>query len=419
MIILRLALLSLWNRRGTVVLTVLGIAVSVALLLGVNTVRNDLRTGFANTISDADLIVGARSGPVNLLLYSVFHLGDATADVSWQTYSKVAAHPQVAWTIPLALGDSHRDFRVLGTTGDYFTHYRYGEGQSLVFAQGHAFEDLFDVVIGADIAARLNYRLGQSIVLSHGLGEVSFLPHSDKPFKIAGILRKTQTPVDRSLMISLNGLEAMHIDWQAGTAPQADQRISAQAARSMDLTPDEISAIFIGLKSKTQALSLQRRINDYQGEPLTAIMPGLALQELWSLMGQAESGLQMIASLAIIAALLGMVAMVFASLNERRREMAILRALGARPAEIAALLVAEAFFISLLGSICGLGLINAALLAAQGWIEASYGLSLTVIWPNAFQSLELLLIICAGTLAGLAPAYRAYHLSLSDGLMIK
>ena len=419
MIILRLAALSLRSRWLTSLLTLVSIALSVALLMGIETIRSGTRDHLTKTISGTDLIIGPRGYGLTLVLSSVFQLGTLDHSMNWSTYQTLATQPEIEWSVPITLGDSHHGFRVLGTTGDYFTHYRYGQGQSLAFAQGHAFEDLFDVVIGADIAARLTYQLGQSIVLSHGLGEVSFLPHSDKPFKIAGILRKTQTPVDRTLLISLNGLEAMHIDWQAGTAPQADQRISAQAARSMDLTPDEISAVFIGLKSKTQALSLQRRINDYQGEPLTAIMPGLALQELWSLMGQAESGLQMIASLAIVAALLGMVAMIFASLNERRREMAILRALGARPAEIAGLLVAEAFFISLLGSMVGLALINATLLAAQGWIEASYGLSLTVIRPNAFQSLELLLIISAGTLAGLAPAYRAYHLSLSDGLMIK
>ena len=402
MIILRLAALSLRSRWLTSLLTLVSIALSVALLMGIETIRSGTRDHLTKTISGTDLIIGPRGNGLTLVLSSVFQLGTLDHSMNWSTYQTLATQPEIEWSVPITLGDSHHGFRVLGTTGDYFTHYRYGQGQSLAFAQGHAFEDLFDVVIGADIAARLTYQLGQSIVLSHGLGEVSFLPHSDKPFKIAGILRKTQTPVDRTLLISLNGLEAMHIDWQAGTAPQADQRISAQAARSMDLTPDEISAVFIGLKSKTQALSLQRRINDYQGEPLTAIMPGLALQELWSLMGQAESGLQ-----------------IFASLNERRREMAILRALGARPAEIAGLLVAEAFFISLLGSMVGLALINATLLAAQGWIEASYGLSLTVIRPNAFQSLELLLIISAGTLAGLAPAYRAYHLSLSDGLMIK
>ena len=419
MIILRLAYQSLLSRWLTCLLTLASIAISVALLLGIETIRSSTRDHLTRTISGTDLIIGPRGNGLTLLLSTVFQLGNPENSLSWQTYQDIAGQPEIDWSVPLTFGDSHHGFRVLGTTHAFFEHYRYGENQPLTFAQGQAFNDLFDVVIGADIASRLQYKLGQNIVLSHGLGEISFMPHSDKPFKVAGILRKTQTPIDRTLLISLNGLEAMHIDWQAGAAPRPDQRVSAEATRAMDLTPDKLSAIFLGLKTKIQSLSLQRRINDYQAEPLTAIMPGLALQDLWSLMGNAESGFQLIAGMAIIAALLGMVAMIFASLNERRREMAILRSIGAGPAQIAALLVVEASFISLLGSLLGLGLITGATLLFNSWIENVYGLTLIIGWPNATQSLELIMIILAGSLAGLAPAMRAYHLSLSDGLMIR
>ncbi|HRX89662.1 MAG TPA: hypothetical protein P5528_09475, partial [Steroidobacteraceae bacterium] len=147
--ILTLAWRSLWNRRTTALLTIFAIAVSVALLLGVQKMRTAARDGFANTVSGVDLIVGSRSGPLNLLLYSVFRVGDATANVTWPSYQLVARHPDVAWTIPISLGDSHQGFRVLGTTTDYFEHYRFAGDRQMTFTAGKPFADLYDVVLGA------------------------------------------------------------------------------------------------------------------------------------------------------------------------------------------------------------------------------------------------------------------------------
>src|ERR1700730_11812884 len=127
---LTLAWKSLWNRRATALLTISAIAISVALLLGVQKLRTAARESFANTVSGVDLIVGARSGPLNLLLYSIFRIGDATANVGWASYQKIAHHPDVEWTIPISLGDSHRGFRVMGTNTDYFKHYRFGDGRA-------------------------------------------------------------------------------------------------------------------------------------------------------------------------------------------------------------------------------------------------------------------------------------------------
>src|SRR5262249_1904229 len=147
MIVLRLALLSLRNRWLTALLTVSAIAISIALLLGVEKVRMGARQSFADTISGTDLIVGARSGSLNLLLYSVFRIGNATNNISWASYQDLAARPDVAWSVPLSLGDSHRGFRVLGTTPEYFRHYKFRQSQALTFSAGQPFADLFDAVI--------------------------------------------------------------------------------------------------------------------------------------------------------------------------------------------------------------------------------------------------------------------------------
>ncbi|MGB5734980.1 MAG: ABC transporter permease, partial [Thiohalocapsa sp.] len=259
MSILILAAKSLLNRRFTALLTLLSIALSVALLLGVERVRNEARASFSSTISGTDLIVGARSGPVQLLLYSVFRIGNATNNISWQSYLDLAGHPKVAWTVPISLGDSHRGFRVLGTTGDYFDHYRYARDRGLELAAGERFDDLFDAVLGAEVADALGYSLGDEIIIAHGAGDVRFARHDDKPFRVAGILKRTGTPVDRTVHVSLEAIEAVHLGWQGG-APMPGLSTDAAAVRAMDLTPDAITAVLVGLKSKIAAFAVQRYV---------------------------------------------------------------------------------------------------------------------------------------------------------------
>jgi putative ABC transport system permease protein len=418
MIVLRLALLSLANRRATVLLTVLSIAVSVALLLGVEKVRTGARQGFANTISGTDLIIGARSGSVQLLLYSVFRIGNATNNVSWESYEEIAARPEVAWTVPLSLGDSHRGFRVLGTTRDYFDRYRHGRNRPLSFAQGQLFGDLFDAVLGAQVAKELGYVLGQEMVVAHGLASVGAADHDDKPFRVAGILAPTGTPVDRTVHVSLEAIEAIHVDWQSG-ARLPGQSVSADEARSLDLKPKAVSAALVGLKSRLGVFSLQRFVNEYRDEPLTAVLPGVALQELWSLVGVAEMALIAVSVLVVTTALLGMLIAILSTLNERRREMAILRSVGAGPQHVVGLLVAEATLLATLGVVAGVGLLYAGLAAARPVVEEALGLYLDIAWLHAREALILAGVVAAGTLVGLLPGLRAYRHSVVDGMTVR
>ncbi|MEM9625550.1 MAG: ABC transporter permease [Pseudomonadota bacterium] len=418
MIILRLAWKSLMNRWVTAVLTVLAIAVSVMLLLGVEKVRTGAKNSFANTISGTDLIIGARSGDLQLLLYSVFRIGNATNNMTYESYQDIAANEAIDWIVPLSLGDSHRGFRVMGTTTSYFEHYRYRRDRELTFADGQPFDDLFDAVIGSDVAATLDYQLGDPIIVAHGLGDVGFAEHDDKPFVVAGILDKTGTPVDRTVHVSLEAIEAIHVDWQSG-AQIPGQAVSAEEVRTMNLTPKAITAAFVGLKSKLSTFKLQRGINQYAEEPLSAILPGAALQQLWSLIGTAETALAAVSIMVVITALLGMVTMVLATLNERRREMAILRSVGARPRTVLGLLVAEAGLLGFLGAILGVVLLYLALLIVRPLVDATYGLYLDIDWLTSRELFYLLAVISVGLLAGLLPAIHAYRLSLADGMMVR
>ena len=418
MAIFSLAWKSLLNRRFTALLTVVSIALSVALLVGVERLRTEARASFANTLSGTDLIVGARSGPVQMLLYSVFRIGDATNNISWKSYQDIAAHPKVAWTVPISLGDSHRGFRVLGTTPAYFEHYRYARDRPLAIAEGQQFADLYDAVLGAEVAEKLDYKIGDSIIVAHGASDVSFARHDDKPFRVVGILARTGTPVDRTVHVSLEAIEAIHIDWQSG-APIPGVSISAEQARKMDLTPKVITAALVGLKSKVATFQVQRFINDYPEEPLSAILPGVALSQLWDLIGIAENALLIVSAFVVVVGLFGMLTALLTSLNERRREMAILRSVGARPGHVFALIMGEAGFLTLLGVLLGLALLYLLLLAGQPIIESRFGIFIEIGGFSPYEWILLGAVVGAGFLVGSIPSYRAYRLSLADGLSVR
>lgn len=410
---------SLMNRRGTVLLTMFSIALSVALLLGVEKIRIGATRGFESTISETDLIVGARSGSINLLLYSVFRIGDATANISWASYETFANRPDVAWTVPISLGDSHRGFRVVGTTAAYFERYKYASGTSLVFSAGEPFSDVFDTVVGAAVARELGYAIGDEVVLSHGVRSASFAEHKERPFRVTGILRPTGTPVDRSVHVSLEGIEAVHVGWETGGPSLRDRSKSAEDVRQADLAPKQVTAFLVGVKSKSGVLRFQRDINTYPDEALMAIIPGVALAQLWSVVAAAETALRAISALVVATGMIGMLTALLASLNERRREMAILRSVGASATDIFAVLMIESFLISFGGALAGAGTVSAAAAATGPIIEQRFGIPMAGYGVSSYD----VMIICVVTLAGLAlgvvPAWRAYRNSLSDGLMIR
>lgn len=410
-----LALRSIGNRRATAILTVLTVAISVMLFLGVEKVRHGARASFENTISGVELIVGARSSPVNLLLYSVFHIGDATNNITWESYETVANAPGVAWTVPISLGDSHRGYRVIGTTQGYFEHYQYGGGRALSFAQGEPFDDLFEAVIGAEVARSLGYELHQEIIVAHGMGQVAFVEHDNNPFQVVGVLAPTGTPLDRSVLVTLEAIEAIHL----GGATGAGTTLPADELRAMDLSPDQITAFFMGLDSPVAALRLQRAINTYPEEALQAVIPGVALAQLWSVVGAAERTLAAVAAFVVLTGLVSILTAILTSLNERRREMAILRALGARPHHVFVLLVAEAALIALAGALIGAAATYGALNLLAPLLEARFGILLPSLTPGLYDLAIVGAVTGASAVLGMFPAWRAYRNSLADGMTIR
>ena len=434
MIVLSLAAKSLRSRLLTSTLTLASIALGVALLVGIETVRAGMRESFAGTIRGTDLIVGGRGGTVQLLLSSVFGIGSPPASVSRAEYEKWRAHAAVAWTIPYALGDSHHGFRVIGTTDDFYRHYRFRRTGRVTFAEGRVPTSDREVAIGSDVARERGYAVGDTLAMTHGLIGTGIMDHEQHPFTVSGVLAPTFTPIDRALYVTLDGVIAMHED--VGGAPAGPLAMPGASPPPAVLAmpgaspppgalgpnepgPNALSAFFVGTRSRMGTLQLQREINTSREEPLTAAIPGYTLAELWRTIGVAEGGLRVIAAFVVLVSLLGMLVSLYSSLSARRREMAILRAVGAGPRTIVALLVLESGLLSAIGSALGLALVYGLLFAARGPIEARFGLFIPITPPGAVEYGYIAVVVVAGLLIGLVPAVKAYRTSLTDGLSVR
>jgi putative ABC transport system permease protein len=463
---LSLAFKSLWNRRFGALLTVLSVALSVALILGVERLRVQARQSFANSASGLDLIVAARDNPIQILMATVFGVGSTAKAISWDSFRIMEAQPEVAWLVPISMGDNHQGFPVIGTTDAYFERVHYGGGQELQFAQGGTFQDKSSAVVGAGVAARLGYSVGTVIVNTHGSGTVAFHVHDEAPFTITGVLAPTGTAVDRMVFVSLEGFDALHQEAEMppadplGMAPSgaklpAGHPFSTVPARSRPSSgepeshepthaegnretqrgsehgqhqeqdaghgyaPNQINAIYVGLADRTAILGIQRLISNYPGEPLTAVMPNVALLELWSITGAAERALSVMAWAVAVAGLLGLVVMLSVTLDARRREFAILRSVGATPSRIFALIVIEAAILTLAGIALGLAAVTLVTSAAGPLLAAHTGIMLDFRWLDLSEFALLAAILLAGLLASLVPAARVYRMTLSDGLTIR
>ncbi|MGM0480880.1 MAG: ABC transporter permease [Pseudomonadota bacterium] len=406
----KLALKSLLNRRTSVVLTIIAIAVSVALLLAVERVKTQVQQNFANTVSGTDLIVGPRSSQSQLLLAAVFHIGSLTNTMSWNSFEAIAARKEVSWAVPISLGDSVRGLPVIATTNGYFKHYRYGNKQPLELTQGRWFNQKQQAVLGAEAASKLGLDTTDDLTIAHGSGGLSFSQHDQHPIAVVGVLARTGTPVDQAIFVNLQTIETVH-----GISESA----TPQHNHDHQHPTDRISAAFIGLEVKPLALRLQRQFNQYDKEPLTALMPGFTLQQLWKSLNIFEQALNGISVLVVLIGLIGMLTILLASLRERRREMAVLRAVGAGPGTIFTLLVTEAVMVTLLATIAGLLLLYGLQWSLAGLIHAETGILFTLQWPTQAEWYRMILVVVAGFLLSLVPAWRAYRQSLSDGLTVK
>jgi putative ABC transport system permease protein len=459
-----IAIESLKRRKSTALLTLVSIVISVSLLLSVDIIRTQVKSSFTRTVSGVDVIVGAPNGQLNLLLSSVFNLSAPTKGISKKSVLSLQEDPRVSWLIPISLGDTHKGFRVIGTTNAYFQHFKYGDKQPLSFASGGLFSDAGSTVIGADIAESLGYSVADNIVISHGLGNVSFRQHDAYPFTVVGVLNKTGTPVDKAVYITLSGLEQAHSHSASSSItkpltikkPTVIKKSSALAkphssgqhgaevhgaehsedhASGRDeedheehheehyenydidsIRTSSVSAVMLGLENRVTALQLQYQINQRSDEPLLAILPGMALAELWQIMGNVEALLLLLSTLIVVSSLFGLSTMLLATMRERYREIAVLRIIGASPATLLILVQIEALLIALAGCCISILLVLGLLHGIKPWLSSEYGVFLGSVLVTKSSAIIVLLVVISTYLVSFFPAYAAYRRGLHRDL---
>lgn len=423
--VLLLASRSAWSRKGSLLLLLLSVITSTCLLVGIDLARQSAKASFSNAVSGTDLIVGAQTSPVSLLLYSVFRIGNATHNLPYKEFQKLEQDPRVKSALPIALGDSYRGFPVVGTLAMYFDRFVVGAQKNLQFAQGRAFEDysvgkptevLFEAVLGAQVAKQLKHSVGDKIALSHGMQIQTADPsHADKPFTIVGVLKPTGTPVDQSVHIGLAGMEAIHVDWAAGVKIPGSN-ISADYVTKFNLQPQSVSAVFLALNNRAGVFRMQRELESQTGSAVSAILPGIALSSLWQIVGLVERVLLFVAALVALVSVLGLISVMLVTLGQRRRELAVLRSTGAGPRVVFGLLCLESTIMMWLGVLLGVVLVGLSSVILAPWVQAQFGLQLVGLDELRTGLVAVLVYAVFGSLLGAVPAWQAYQNQLQDGL---
>ena len=405
---------SMRSRLVPIVLVIVALSASMALLLAVDRIQQATKNGFNQSLSGVDLVLGPGGSGLELVLYTVFHLGKPTNNITTETVSDITDDPMVEWAVPVALGDNHRGYRVISTTDEYFDRIKFGGDQPLVFAQGTPFSDLNETVIGSEVAEALGYALDTSIFVTHGSQMIGKL-HDDFSFKITGILASTGTPIDRAVFVSLEGYELIHLGWQNGSKTLSLQNLDINAIPKERLYPKTVTAVYLGLTSKLSLFKFIRAVRDYPEEAISAVIPGVALAELWSIVGIVDSVFQLLNWLIIGISIVGMVTMIITGLDSRTRELTILRALGLSPPKLAGLVLLETVIISLTAVLSAIVSVWFLTVAAADLLTQWAGVRIELTWLAIDELSTIMIIVLAGVCASLIPAGMVYRRSLHKG----
>jgi putative ABC transport system permease protein len=394
---------SLRHRRLATALSALAVALGVALVVAVDGIRREARANFEGAAGSWDLVVGPKGDPLRIVLSAVFHLGEPSGTLPEAAWRRLREDPRVERAVPYAVGDSFEGFRVVGTTTEILG-VEVRRGAPLRVLEGAPFapfdpaKPAWEAVLGATVAEAAGLRVGSAFTASHGLeAPLAGAEHDEAPWRVAGILERTGTPVDRVVLVPLEAFWAM--EGHDASAGRAERQVSAVLVRTRNAVFTRL--LFGEIRSSADA------------------QPALPFQEvgnLFDIVGNADRLLLAVAALVVAVAALGILVSMVNTMNERRRDIALLRALGARRRVVAGLLVGEAAAVGALGAALGLALGHALVAAGGARLGEWSGVR---IRPLAFAPEEVLvfagaILLCA--LAGLVPAVMAYRSDVATGL---
>ena len=413
---LSLLLKSMRSRIIPTSLVTISLTASMVLLLSIERIQQGAEEGFNQSISGVDAIIGPRSSSIELVLYTVFHLGRPTNNITTKTVNDVKIRGDISWLVPIALGDSHKGFRVVATEPNYFEHIKYANGQPLVFSKGVAFAELSEAVLGSDVAEKLSYTVGSEIQITHGSVESIGSKHDDFSFVVTGILNKTGTPIDQAIFLDLKGYELLHLGWKSGKKIFNLDDINLSSLPEDALIPKTVTAAFIGLKSKLTLFNFSKNIREYPKEAISAVIPGIALSELWSIVGLVDKGFQLLSWIIIAISLIAMVTLIIASLDNRKQEMTIYRANGASPKFLAMMVLCESLVIGLTAIVGAIVLVTIVTYFATAQLNLALGISPTFKWISMGEITVFSFILLAGALSSLIPAVMVFRKNLHQTL---
>lgn len=389
---------SLRQHALSTLVTAFSIALAGGLLMSVWAVRTQSQAVFTGVNAGFDAVLGARGSKLQLVLNAVFHLEASPGNVAWEDYRTIARHPNVALAIPLAVGDNFRGYRLAGTLPELFTRAEFAPGRHFTLRPGGEFFDPTrrEAVVGSFAAQKLGLRRGDQFHPYHGLTFNEADQHAET-YIVVGILEPSNTPADRVIWIPLEGLQSM----------------SGHATN----TVSELSAVLVKLKSAAGGFAMDQAYNK-QGNRLTFAWPiGQVMVELFRKIGWFDEILALVADLVALVATASILAGIYNSMNERRREIAILRALGARRSIICGAILGEAAAIAAFGMAAAFGGYAAIMVTAAGVIRAQTGVVLDPWQFNPVMVFAPVILIALGALAGVIPALKAYRTPVAEHLV--
>lgn len=393
--------------------TALSLALAGGLVLAVFTIEDQTRRAFSGADYGFAGVLGPRGSELQIVLNTVYHLETSPGNLPWRAYQQMKADRRVRTAVPYAVGDSYRGYRIVGTTTELFTDLEYVRGRPLELYEGHRVFDLErrEAVIGSTVARETGLRRGAVFKPVHSLSADHGHVH-DEEFVVVGVMRPTNTPVDRVIFVPIEGMFRMdgHVLRGDGTEfrPQEGQPIPDDVK--------EVSAILLDIRSPILGNQLAQQVNRQGSEWTMAYPLARSMAELFSKIGWVTAVLRLLAYLVVLVAAASILASLYNAMNERRREFAILRALGARRRTVSGAIVLESSTIALLGALLSFAVYFAILSLATAVVRAQTGVVLEAADFHPVMVWAPVGLVALGALAGLVPAAKAYRTDVATYL---
>ena len=397
------------QRSLSSLLTMFSIMLGVALVIAIIILRQESEEAFNQTATGYELIVGPKGSSLQLTLNTVYQIGVPIQNMPLNVYELLKNDKRVKLAIPYVLGDNYKDFRLIGTVPEIFSEFEYKKGIRYRIDQGKIFENDFEAVIGSETSQRTGLKTGDTFTGSHGVDSYEGAEaHDEFNFKVTGILEKTFTPADRVIFVTMNSV------WKIHDHEEDNQKDSAALSKN----ENTITSILLKLKNPVYFDLIRRQVNDnkYEGINAQAVMPVFEIKQLFDIIGNINSILLVIAYLVIFVAAISILVSLYNSMNERKRDIAIMRSLGATKFTILKIIVLEGALLSLSGSAAGILLGHIAVFFMKNKISDLAGIQISGTTFNIFELYILAGTLFLGILVSTIPALKAYKTDVAKNL---